>query len=409
MSHNPYLVLKQYNLILIRFNEIWLKSRVVKQRMLKVLINNIKTVFDRLGIKYTKYQLSRDSNRILFFFKNEVIPQAIEILKNIFGIHSFSPALRTSTLKKNIYEKMIEIANEILEENDSFALRVRRSGKHDYSSQDIAREGGRIILDHFSNLNLKVNLSNPDKKIFIEIRNDFTYIYTGIVKSKFGGLPIEREKRIMVMDIGRLEDILAGFLLMRRGAYIYPILFTLTNDLPSIKIMISNWKKTIKYFPTNKIILRKIDLVNILKFISKNLSENKYICGLCRIIRFLIISKLLNDENYKINEKIKAISDGVSFNKSNRCNDNVDLESLSCTYLFSPHPYFTPIIGLSRKDIEIWLSKISPELKYTNYCMFKPKKQEFQIQKIMELFQSLKLNEKINECLQTIEEIDLLH
>ncbi|MFX0027029.1 MAG: hypothetical protein ACFE8M_11515, partial [Candidatus Hermodarchaeota archaeon] len=71
--------LKQFNLILIRYGEVWLKSQKVKIRMLKVLINNIRMMLKKRNITFHKYQLSKDSSRVLFFFKNEDIPNALEV------------------------------------------------------------------------------------------------------------------------------------------------------------------------------------------------------------------------------------------------------------------------------------------------------------------------------------------
>ena len=227
-----YLNLNYYNLILIRYNEIWLKSTKIKMRMIKALTNNIKSLLNRKKISFHKYQISNDSTRLLFFFNNEDIDRVIELLHYCFGIHSFSPALRTSNKIKNISERAIEIAEEIIKEGDTFALRVKRSGTHEYSSRDIAVKVGQAIVDHFKKLeiNLKVNLSNPDKQIFIEVRDQFSYLFTDIIYSKWGGLPIESNKKIACMDIGRLNDLLAGFIIMRRGCQIYPILFDLTEN-----------------------------------------------------------------------------------------------------------------------------------------------------------------------------------
>ena len=151
-------ILNQYNLILIRYGEVWLKSQKVKIRMLKVLINNIIEMLDRNQVSFSKYQLSKDSSRILFFFKNEDILKALKILRNTFGIHSISPALRTSDALKNICERSIEIGKEILEKNDTFAIRVKRSGKHEYSSMDVAKKVGEVIINEFIGLNLKDKL-----------------------------------------------------------------------------------------------------------------------------------------------------------------------------------------------------------------------------------------------------------
>ena len=98
------LILKQYNLILIRYAEIWLKSQKVKIRMLKYLMNNIKNVLKRKAIPFNKYQMSKDSARVFFFFNNKDINNAINVLINAFGVHSISPAIRTSNkLKRHCF------------------------------------------------------------------------------------------------------------------------------------------------------------------------------------------------------------------------------------------------------------------------------------------------------------------
>ncbi|HEY0089235.1 MAG TPA: THUMP domain-containing protein, partial [Candidatus Lokiarchaeia archaeon] len=128
-----YNVLERYNLILIRYSgEIWLKSMKVRIRMIKNLINNIKKHLNRYDILFHKYQLSEDSSRIFFFFKNQDISNAIKVLKDIFGIYSISPALRTSNELKNIVERTIEVGKDIFKENDTFAINVKRSGKQEY-------------------------------------------------------------------------------------------------------------------------------------------------------------------------------------------------------------------------------------------------------------------------------------
>lgn len=400
--------LKQYNLILIRYNEIWLKSQKVKIRMLKILMNNIKNMLNREGISFHKYQLSKDSARIFFFFNNEDISNAIEVLKNTFGIHSLSPALRTSSDLKNITKRTIELCEEVLQKGDTFALRVKRSGKHEFSSRDVAVEVGKAILDEYSNLNLKVNLSNPKKKIFIEVRNEFAYIFTQIIKSKWGGLPIETNKKILVMDVGRVNDIIAGFLLMRRGCEIYPVLFNLTENNNIFDKRLLNWKEIVRFTPHFKFKIRKINLVEIIEHIWNKLNKKKYICALCRLIRFEIISKILKSSNIDGFDKIRAISDGICLNNSTLCTDEVDLESISVNFLFSDYPIFTPLIGLDLPKIEYFQNKISTELLEVNYCQFKPKNQEFNSKIIEKVYRSLKLKDLIRDSIETMKEYDII-
>ncbi|MFX1314963.1 MAG: THUMP domain-containing protein [Promethearchaeota archaeon] len=400
--------LRQYNLILIRYNEIWLKSQKVKMRMLKILMDNIKNILNRERIAFHKYQLSSDSTRIFFFFKNEDIPNAVKVLKKVFGIYSLSPALRTSSKLKNIKERIIKVCENLLEKGDTFALRVKRSGKHEFSSQDVAVYVGKAIIDHFSNLELKVNLSNPKKKIFIEVRDEFAYIFTQIFKSKWGGLPIEPYKKILIMDIGRINDIIAGFLLMRRGCVIYPILFNLTENNKVFEKWLSNWREIGQFTPFFKFRIRIINLAKIIENILLNLDNKEYICAICRLIRWDIISKILKNSKVKKFNKIRAISDGVSLNSSTLCSDNVDLESISLNYLFSEYPIFTPLIGLDKTMIQKFQNRISRKLLDFDYCQYKPKNQEFNDNVLESLYRSLNVEELIKESIESMEEFDIM-
>ena len=171
-----YNILKQYNLIKINPSpEIWLKSMKVRMRMVKTLTNNIKQSLKRSGITYHKFQLSKDSTRIFFFFGNEDIQKAMDLLEKVFGIDSFSPALRTSQNLKNIVQRTLEICEDILDKNDTFAIRVKRSGMHDYTSQDVAKKVGQAVLDTFSGLNLKSPSSVAEKKSPSCSKNQYTF------------------------------------------------------------------------------------------------------------------------------------------------------------------------------------------------------------------------------------------
>ncbi len=394
------LLLPQYNLLLIRYAEIWLKSQKIKIRMLKYLMSNITKILKRKGIKFNKYQMSKDSSRVFFFFNNKDLPSAIEVIKNAFGVHSLSPAIRTSNNLKNITERTIELAQDILDQKDTFALRVKRSGKHSYTSIEVAQIVGKAIIDNFPNLDLKVNLTRPRKQIYIEIRGDFSYVFSQIIKSKWGGLPIEPQKKIVVMDIGRLNDLIAGFLLMRRGSEIYPVLIDLTEEGTEIEDWISNWKEVGDYIPRNNVHLTKFRIYDILKKVYLELDEKQYFCGLCRLLRFDLMSKILKNPKFHFYEKIKACTDGTSLNCSNYCSDSVDLETLAINALHLSHPIFTPLIGIGESKIQELLKKISNNLKKVNYCPFKPPNQVFDAEKLKELYNSLKIDNDLKTLVE---------
>jgi len=366
-------LLKQYNVVLIRYSEIWLKSQKVKIRMLKILMDNIKNALNRNQIPFNKYQLSKDSSRVFFFFKNKDLCNAIEVLKKVFGIFSISPTLRTSNKINNISDRVIEIAKEILQKGDTFALRVRRSGTHDYTSLDVAQVVGKNIIEELSEFNLKVNLSNPNKKIFIEIRDDFSYIFSQIIKTPWVGLPIETPKKMFVMDVGRINDLIAGFMLMKRGSNIFPILFSMKDSLENDNIWKSNWRELLSYTPFSHFTLIKINLLQILEKVVPMIDSPELICGICRLIRFKLIGKLKSKLEAKRYDKIRAFIDGFSLTNTSYCDDMVDLESIASSYLYSDYPIFTPLIGFDDEEINKLKEKISRNLKIVDYCKLKHK------------------------------------
>jgi adenylyl- and sulfurtransferase ThiI len=402
-----YFLLEQFNLVLIRYGEVWLKSQKVKIRMLKDLMSNLKNMLLQKGIPFHKYQLSRDSSRIFFFFDNKHISRALDVIQKTFGIHSFSPALRTSNKIENITERTIEVANEILDKNDSFALRVKRSGKHEYSSLDLAKIVGQKVIDHFAEYNLRVDLSNPNKKIFIEVRDDFSYIFTHIFNTPWGGLPIEPRKNILVMDVGRIEDLMAGFLLMRRGSKIYPILFDMQNNEKIFEERLENWRQLLDYIPYKKFRLYRIQLTKIFDRIISKLDRKEYTCSLCRLLRYNVNSLISESVEFQDLNLVRAITDGLNLNGSSLCTDDVDLQTISLNYLFSNYPIFTPLVSLSDSEIRLIEHKISKNFKFVDYCKYKPQDQIFDKDIVKSLCTDLNIKAFLKGLFSLIEEINL--
>lgn len=72
-----------------------------------------------------------------------------------------------------ISQVALEIAKRIIPSNASFAARTVRRGKHNFTSIDVNAIIGSAIL---SELNLKVNLEDPDYVIYVNIIDECAYI-----------------------------------------------------------------------------------------------------------------------------------------------------------------------------------------------------------------------------------------
>ena len=94
-------------LILIKYGELTTKSGN-RNLFINVLYNNIKKALENYNVKIIK-------NRVRMFIEtNDNIEEIVDILKNIFGIHSIVIANRVNTNTEEIETKVLEIGSEIL-------------------------------------------------------------------------------------------------------------------------------------------------------------------------------------------------------------------------------------------------------------------------------------------------------
>ena len=220
----------EHQLIIIRYGEIGLKSKTTRKYFEKKLIKNIKNAFKKEKISnMIKIQMGR-----IYVYTNE-INIAVKVLQKIFGIISVSPAVETKSNIDLIAEKAVEILKEKIKEKQSFALRVTRDGKHEYTSQDVAVYVGDAIV---KNTKAKVNLTKPDHTLYIEIRGKNAFLFEEKIPCQ-GGLPLGTQGTVLAI-VEKQETILAAWYLMRRGCN---IVFIVTNKTieKTLKNFLKKW------------------------------------------------------------------------------------------------------------------------------------------------------------------------
>ena len=219
-----------YDLILIRYGELSLKSRYVRNQFELTLVRNIKNAFKSNNLKC---EISRERGRI-YLYTNETL-KGLDVLKRVFGITSFSPTVKTTSDINQIASLAIKISQEILNKEKSFAIRVTRTGNHDFSSQDVAVKIGNAIVKATK---ATVNLTKPDFELFIEIRNDNAFLFTEKIRGT-GGLPFGTQGKTLAL-IDSSQSILAAWYIMRRGC---KILFVNTgkSNTDTLNSFITNW------------------------------------------------------------------------------------------------------------------------------------------------------------------------
>ncbi|MHA1729705.1 MAG: THUMP domain-containing protein, partial [Promethearchaeota archaeon] len=292
-----------YNVILIRFSEIALKSRKVRNRLVSKLIRNIEYQMRNSGVFFDKVR--REWGRIYLETDLDSFKLAIKVLTRVFGVYSVSPAVQFKSVKfEEIIFNLLKYADVILRKNNSFGLRVKKVGKHSFSSNEVAVKGGSQILEKFEKRNLSVNLSSPDRWIHIEVREKATYFFTDIVKSRWDGNPIELNRGALALILGKISDFISAFMLLKRGTHILPFIYNpiekreKNTRLEIIGKILSCFKQ---YLPFETFYALIFNFKPVLQEILKLCSESKndtLRCVLCRMVRLAIAEWFLQNQHF---------------------------------------------------------------------------------------------------------------
>ena len=181
---------------IIRYGEIAIKG---KNRHLfeRFLVDNIK----KMLLKYKLYfnKIERVYGRMILFSDDD----CSNCLKNIFGIVSFSLALKSLDI------------NEALKfyTGGSFRVSTQRISKdYPFTSQEMNEKIGGMIIKQTG---AKVDLKNFDCEIGVEIIGKDFFFFNKRMKG-LGGLPVGVEGKVGVYCEGK-ESLVAAYLIMKRG------------------------------------------------------------------------------------------------------------------------------------------------------------------------------------------------
>jgi thiamine biosynthesis protein ThiI len=209
-----------YDVILIRYGELSLKSDYVRKSFESVLVKNITKALRADDIPHA---IRTERGRI--YLSTPQIPPSITILSRIFGIVSCSPAVQTDSSIDDISSNALQLTKNIVTKEISFAIRPTRVGNHHFTSQEVAV---RIGTDIVNATHAKVNLTSPDVELFIEIRDKKTFLFTEKIRG-VGGLPLGTQGKILCL----VEDpcsLLAAWYLMRRGCHVIIVNMKESNE-----------------------------------------------------------------------------------------------------------------------------------------------------------------------------------
>lgn len=196
--------------ILVRYGETGLKGPPVRRRFEALLVENILRAHGQSKINCV---VERQRGRL--FVNSENPSESMKIISRTFGVVSISEAEECTSDIDDISKLAIEFAKEHLSGGGSFAVRSRRTGTHDYTSMQLAAKVGEKVLDAFPKDSIRVDLEDPDLEIFVEVRNNKSYLFSDKVQGP-GGLPLRSQGKVLSLIEDR-KSLLSSWMMMRRG------------------------------------------------------------------------------------------------------------------------------------------------------------------------------------------------
>ena len=273
-----------YDLIIARYGEIGVKSPKIRSRFERRLVKNIKATFE--------CDVDRNQGRIYIHPKD--FDEGIEKLNRVFGVVSYSPATSTNTTYEDIDSTLtgyVEelIREDLIDENTKFAIKCRRVGNHDFTSQEMAAHCGGVVRNVVL---APVDLSNPDLTIFVEVREEKTFIFHEKIKGP-GGLPLGTQGKVVVLLSSGIDSPVAAYLMMKRGCEV--VALHCNNDPFSGPKVTENFNKLVDqlniYSSGNPIQRRVIDYGEYLQT-AKAKAPERMTCVLCKSGMYRIAEKL---------------------------------------------------------------------------------------------------------------------
>ena len=271
-------------IILIKYGELTTKG-ANRNLFINILYNNIKNALSNYNVKIIR-------NRVRMFIETEDnLDEIIDILRNIFGIHSIVVATRVNTNTEEIESNVLDIARNI--DFKTFKVETSRTDKSfPIKSMDFNRRIGGLLLKNISDI--KVDVHNPEYLLEIEIREDYTYIYHKEILGS-GGYPVGVAGKGLLMLSGGIDSPVAGYLAMKRGIKIECVYF---ESPPHTSVMAKNKVKKLveeltKYNPS--ITLHVVKLTDIQEAIYKNIDPT-YMITIMRRMMYRISEKIMEKE-----------------------------------------------------------------------------------------------------------------
>ncbi|HFU74228.1 MAG TPA: tRNA 4-thiouridine(8) synthase ThiI [Helicobacteraceae bacterium] len=232
---------QQQKFILKLFPEIMIKGTSAKRQMVGQLYTNLLTILERI---HSDIAVKKFSDKIEVVTPLKIVASVRQVLLETSGIEQVLEAIQFDNVDS--LDKIKEHARDLFADDlkdKRFVVRVKRSGKHEFSSMEIERSVGGFLL---AKTEAKaVDLKNPDLTIRMELIEQQLNIITTKHKG-LSGFPIGTQGDILSLMSGGFDSTVASYLTMKRGIKTHFIFFNLggmAHEIGVKQVALYLWSK----------------------------------------------------------------------------------------------------------------------------------------------------------------------
>lgn len=274
-----------YDQILVRFGDLTLKGKNQKDFFSR-LIRLIHVKMKGLNVK-----ISHTHDRVYIDLLDTDYKTVVERLDLVSGLYSYSLVVRVDNDLEQINAKACELVDEEIKSPVKFKVSCKRADKRfPLTSIEMNKAVSAAVLKH--NQNLKVDVHNPEYVLYVEVRNEGTYLYTGEIRG-LGGFPVGVAGKGLVMLSGGIDSPVCGILAQKQGVEIECIHFESTplTSIESAQKVVDLVKIMAKYAPNDKIKLHMVPFKELHMALLENIPES-YNITIMRRMMYRIATKL---------------------------------------------------------------------------------------------------------------------
>lgn len=232
-------------------------------------------------------KIFKDLSRMYIEFNEKDLNSILDRVNKIFGIHEYLVAYKINTIDEEIRNKVLEIVKQ--EKFKTFKVETKRSYKNfPIQSLEYSSILGGVILRNIPDI--KVDVRNPELTVNVEIRKDYTYIFTNYYYG-LGGYPNNTLGKGMLMLSGGIDSPVAAYLAIKRGVHVEALYFEAIphTSLNARNKVIDLCKKLSVY--TSSIKLHIVPFTEIQEAIYKTADED-YVITIMRRMMYRITERM---------------------------------------------------------------------------------------------------------------------